>query len=373
MTLNAGENELFSAVIDTANGFAYFGAVTYPQGRVVKVRLSDFTRVGALTLNDGERGFCAVIDTANGFAYFGAPTIPGTVVKVRLLDLTRVGALTLNSGEDGELVSAVIDTANGFAYFGTDGSTVVKVRLSDFTRVGALTLNGGESDLISAVIDTTNGFAYFGTGASPGKVVKMRLSDFTRVDALTLNSGENFLSSAVIDTANSFAYFGTGTQPGIVIRVDLSGAAPTPTPSPTPTPTPTPTPMPTPIQLLLEEAGPVLNQAAALDSVLFLRDPFPVVNGADLLNLGVDRNTRVLVFVANLQLLPDETSSSVIVNLVDSNNQSYDVPAEDVRPVSNLAFVQVTFRLPDNLAVGTCTVTIKAHGQVSNAGTMRII
>ena len=69
------------------------------------------------------------------------------MVKVRLSDFTRVAALTLNTGEDGGLFSAVIDTANGFAYFGTWTSPgiVVKVRLSDFTRVAALTLNGERS------------------------------------------------------------------------------------------------------------------------------------------------------------------------------------------------------------------------------------
>lgn len=120
--------------------------------------------------------------------------------------------------------------------------------------------------------------------------------------------------------------------------------------------------------LLLEESGPVPDQAAALDSLLFLRDPFPVVNGANFLNQGADRNTRVIVFVSNL--FPSEPPSSVIAHLVDSSNHTYDVPAETVRPLSN--YSQVTFRLPDNLAVGTCTVTIKAHALVSNVGTIRI-
>jgi hypothetical protein len=212
LTLKSGEGNLTSAVIDTTNGFAYFGTGS-PPGIVVKVRLSDFTRVGALTLNAEERFlYSAVIDTANGFAYFG--TSDGIVVKVRLSDFTRVGALTLNAGEN-VLVSAVIDAVNGFAYFGTATSPgiVVKVRLSDFARVGALTLNAGENALVSTVIDTANGFAYFGTDASPGIVVKVRLSDFTRVGALALNTGEKYLASAVIDTANGFAYFGTGTLP----------------------------------------------------------------------------------------------------------------------------------------------------------------
>src|SRR5881398_3475300 len=111
-----------------------------------------FTRVGALTLNPGEdKLFSAVIDSAGGFAYFGTGTSPGVVVKVRLSDFTRVGALTLNPRED-LLLSAVIDSANGFAYFGTFAGIVVKVSLSDFTRVGALTLNAPYPQ--SAVIDS---------------------------------------------------------------------------------------------------------------------------------------------------------------------------------------------------------------------------
>lgn len=127
-----------------------------------------------------------------------------------------------------------------------------------------------------------------------------------------------------------------------------------------------------PLQLLLDQSGPAPDQVAALDSILFLRDPFPVINGADLLNLGIDRNTRVVVFAMNLQLAQGETSSSVVVNLVDSNNQNHDVAAEDVRAVPNVPFTQVIFRLPDNLPAGTCTIKLKAHGQVSNLGTMRI-
>jgi hypothetical protein len=45
---------------------------------------------------------------------------------------------------------------------------------------------------------------------------------------------------------------------------------------------------------------------------------------------------------------------------------------EDVRPLANTDFVQVIFRLPDTLAVGTCMVQIKVQAQVSNAGTIRI-
>ena len=134
-----------------------------------------------------------------------------------------------------------------------------------------------------------------------------------------------------------------------------------------------PTHAPAPLQLMLDESAPG-NQAAALDSMLLLRDPFPVVNTANLLPRGADPNTRVIVFVNNLRLAEGETpsSSSVMVNLLGSNNQSYDVTAEEVRLVPIFTYAQVVFRLPDNLAPGTYTLKVKAHGQESNPGTIRI-
>lgn len=125
-------------------------------------------------------------------------------------------------------------------------------------------------------------------------------------------------------------------------------------------------------QLILDESGPDANQAAALDSILLLRDPFHVQSVAAWLDLGADRNTRVLVFAANLKLNQGETASAVVLNLVGSNSQSYDVAAEDVRLLPNSDFAQVTFRLPDNLSAGSCTVKVKANGQVSNSGIIRI-
>ena len=99
---------------------------------------------------------------------------------------------------------------------------------------------------------------------------------------------------------------------------------------------------------------------------------FPVINSNNLLNTGFDPNTRVTIFVTNLELLPGEASSSVAVNLIDSSNQTYSIPAEDVRLVPNFGFAQVIFRLPNNLSVGTCSISVSAHGQFSNTATIRI-
>jgi len=149
VTLATGENNLHSAVIDVASGHAYFGTVTgisfYDSSRVVKIALgagSDPpTRVGAVVLATGENNpYSAVIDAANGHAYFGTATgtplsAPGRVVKIALGagsdSPKRVGAVMLAPGEAG-LWSAVIDADSGHAYFGTDTSPgrVVKVALA---------------------------------------------------------------------------------------------------------------------------------------------------------------------------------------------------------------------------------------------------
>jgi len=124
--------------------------------------------------------------------------------------------------------------------------------------------------------------------------------------------------------------------------------------------------------LVLEDTGPAPQQAAAFDSLLFTRDPFPIKSVANWPTLPANQNTRVMLFAQNLRLNQGESAADVVVHLVDANNQTFDVAAVDVRVVANTDLAQVVFRLPDTLAVGTCQVTIKAHGQSSNTGTIRI-
>ena len=126
------------------------------------------------------------------------------------------------------------------------------------------------------------------------------------------------------------------------------------------------------LKLILESSGPNVNQAAAFDALLFLRDPFRVINADEWLTPGADRNTRLIVFAANLTLNSGDSASAVTVTLTDSNGQPHDVAAEDVRSLPDSSFTQVMFRLPDNLPIGNCLITMKLHSQTSNAGIIRI-
>ncbi|MFL6227644.1 MAG: hypothetical protein ACJ741_02565 [Pyrinomonadaceae bacterium] len=121
-------------------------------------------------------------------------------------------------------------------------------------------------------------------------------------------------------------------------------------------------------QLILDQAG----QAAALDATLFLRDPFTIVSPANLSNQGFDRNTRVMIFVSNLQLAQGEASSNVHVILTDNHGQTFDLNAEDVHPVPNFNFTQVVFRIPETVWPDICTVRVRFHNVNSNSASLRI-
>ena len=239
-TLADGEENLRSAVIDEANGYAYFGTFTSP-GQIVKVALarngSPARRVGAVTLGPNEFSvWSGVIDAAAGYAYFAVSSNPVRVVKIALGEgdapPTRVGHVALAPSDLWSFPPAVIDPENGYAYFGTANSPgrVVKIALGAGSAspsvVGTLTLNDGEDTLRSAVIDTVGGHAYFGTGTLPGRVVKVGLGTGAntpiRLSAVTFASGENAPRAAVIDLVNRYAYFGcTSTAPGRIVKIAL--------------------------------------------------------------------------------------------------------------------------------------------------------
>ncbi len=80
------------------------------------VNQSTVFEVGALSLPAGGSDLVAsAIDPTAGFAYFGTQHSPGVVTKVRLSDFTQVGALSLGP----DLTSVVINLVAGYAYFGT--------------------------------------------------------------------------------------------------------------------------------------------------------------------------------------------------------------------------------------------------------------
>jgi len=113
------------------------------------------------------------------------------------------------------------------------------------------------------------------------------------------------------------------------------------------------------------------DSAIAFDSVTMFRDPFPLTN---LFNFSSDNRTRIVLFAANLDLLPSEDSSAVTARAEDAQLNVYPMTIEFVGKVPNFEWLtQVIVRLPDNLPTGQdVLVSITLHGQTSNKVRLRI-
>jgi hypothetical protein len=128
------------------------------------------------------------------------------------------------------------------------------------------------------------------------------------------------------------------------------------------------------VRLILDESGPAADQAAALDSVLFLRDPFPVVNPLNWLSTPFNPNTGVIVFAENLTLAFFETPAAVGITLVDSTNHTFFLSPASISTVtvSGVNLSQINFTLPTGASPGTCTIKLVHQGKSSNTATFRI-
>ena len=111
--------------------------------------------------------------------------------------------------------------------------------------------------------------------------------------------------------------------------------------------------------------------AAALESSLFMRDPFPLINGY---NLSTDQRTRIMLFGSNLELLPIETFTAITAKAEDAQMNMFPLVVEFVgKPPGMEPLSEVVVKLPDNLPTGQSVfVSVTLRGQTSNKVRIRI-
>jgi hypothetical protein len=109
------------------------------------------------------------------------------------------------------------------------------------------------------------------------------------------------------------------------------------------------------------------NRAVALDSVTWLRSPFPILNS---FNFSADRRTRVTLFISGILLT---TSDAPIVTVQASG---FMLPVENVGTLTGVTGLNASYivvRLPDGLPTGELPLTIAVGGIVnSNSVTLSI-
>jgi hypothetical protein len=111
--------------------------------------------------------------------------------------------------------------------------------------------------------------------------------------------------------------------------------------------------------------------AAALESSIFMRDPFPLIN---VYNLSSDQRTRIMLFGANLELKPDENFAAITAKAEDAQLNVYPLIVEFVgKPPGMEPLSEVIVKLPDNLPSGQSVfMSVTLRGQTSNKVRVRI-
>jgi hypothetical protein len=122
------------------------------------------------------------------------------------------------------------------------------------------------------------------------------------------------------------------------------------------------------IGTIVDDDAPVLateensQRAIALDTVVFLRDPFPITNEH---YFDVDKRTRVSLFATNIEL---KQGLVITAQGIDSQQVTHQLQLEFVGGLPTfLGFTQIVVKLPDGIAIaGDLRVTITVRGKTSN-------
>ena len=104
------------------------------------------------------------------------------------------------------------------------------------------------------------------------------------------------------------------------------------------------------------------QRAVALDTVLSMRDPFPLTNEH---YFGTDKRTRVSLFATNLELKPGLV---ITAQSVDPQQITHQLQVEFVGGLPTFAgFTQIVVKLPDGIVTaGDLQITITVRGKTSN-------
>jgi hypothetical protein len=215
---------IYSACMDSSNGFAYFGA-TYAYK--VDVRGAVPRQVGN-GVSLGHQASSVVMDPTAGCAYFAS----GMNIVQIMANGTNAPSLGASMNAPfgfsptpftAQLLLDDTDPANHYLYVmtdaGTTNSTLYKIALNQFPNsgsiVGSASINPGEPAMYYGAIDLTNRFAYYGTfiavtGGQVPYITKFALGSGAnppvRVGGVALDTTERSVGGIALDIANGYGY-----------------------------------------------------------------------------------------------------------------------------------------------------------------------
>jgi len=122
--------------------------------------------------------------------------------------------------------------------------------------------------------------------------------------------------------------------------------------------------------VVLTETGS--NRALGLDSVTFRASPFHLANAN---NFSSDQRTRLMLLVANIDLLPGDDASVATAQAQDLLGNTFSLPVEAVVKVPSFDWItEVIVRLPDQMANLTqAAVSVNCRGQTSDPAVIQLV
>ena len=116
---------------------------------------------------------------------------------------------------------------------------------------------------------------------------------------------------------------------------------------------------------------PDTNQAIAVQSVMFLRDPFTITTAH---NLSTDTRTRLTIVTRNIEMIAGETIAPPTVQAEDSLHRIVSLPVEFVGKVPKAGWLtQIVVRLPDELDdAGELQLSVSFRGRTSNKASITV-
>ena len=116
---------------------------------------------------------------------------------------------------------------------------------------------------------------------------------------------------------------------------------------------------------------PNSNQAIAVQSVMFLRDPFTTTTPH---NLSIDTRTRLTILARNIEIGVDEPIAPPAVQAEDSLHRVFSLPVEFVGKVPNATWLtQIVVRLPEELnGAGEIQLGISFRSRTSNKAVVTV-
>jgi len=203
-------------------GNIFLGDCSGSPTKVVKVAASTLTGIATLTLPAGDTCAYAMVNDGSTYAYL-ASWGPGSIVKIKMSDLTRVSAVQL---VDSDAQALAIDAQHIYVAMDNNNNNkqITRVVLSTFLEDNAILFEDNEYYAYGIVTDSVASactYVYAGMEVYPGIIVKVSCSPFKRVSALTLHAVE-YIYYLAIDSAFDSIYAISDTSPFTVAQVKLS-------------------------------------------------------------------------------------------------------------------------------------------------------